>query len=382
MSTKLFNEFKQKIPISLIEEVKANVSDKISETRLRKILETIEFEYGDMKVAPGESVGVVAAESIGEPGTQMTLNTKHFSGVAELAVTTGLPRIIEIFDGRKTIKTPSMEIFLNKKYNNAEEVKKIAGKIKETLLGDLLTEIRVNVAESLIEVELDKEAINESGIRVLTIIKQIQSSLKGISIKRQSDYSLQIKLKKSDELNALYKLKENIKKAYVAGVKKITQVLPVKRDDEYVILTAGTNLKQILKMEEVDQTRTISNDIYEVASVFGIEAARQLIINEITMVIENQGLNIDVRHIMMTADTMTVSGEIKGITRFGIVGEKASVLARASFETPLKHIIEASISGEVDELNSVIENVMVNQEVPVGTGLPDLRVKREESEKK
>jgi len=379
MSTKLFNEFKKKIPGKLIQEIKDNIPPNISEKKLRQILETVEKEYSDMKIAPGESVGLVAAESIGEPGTQMTLNTKHFSGVAELAVTSGLPRIIEVFDGRKTIKTPSMEIYLKKKYNNADEVKKIAGKIKETLLGDLVTEILVNVAESRIEVKLDQDAINTVGIRVITIIKQVQSSFKGVSVKRHED-SLHIKLKKTEELNILYKLKENLKKTYVAGVKKVTQVLPVKREEEYVILTAGTNLKQILKLEEVDDTRTISNDIYEIASVFGIEAARQLIINEIMNVIENQGLNIDIRHIMLTADTMTTSGVIKGITRFGIVGEKASVLARASFETPLRHIIEASVTGEVDELNSVIENVMANQEVPVGTGLPGLIVEVKKNE--
>jgi len=200
-------------------------------------------------------------------------------------------------------------------------------------------------------------------------------------VKKHED-ALHIKLKKTEELNTLYKLKESLKKTYVAGVKKITQVLPVKRDDNFVILTAGTNLKNILKMEEVDGTRTASNDLYEVASVLGIEAARQLIINEVEAVIENQGLNIDIRHIMLTSDTMTSSGTIKGITRFGIVGEKASVLARASFETPLKHIIQASVTGEVDELNSVIENVMANQEVPVGTGLPGLVVKVKDSKGK
>ncbi|MBW2994973.1 DNA-directed RNA polymerase subunit A'' [Candidatus Woesearchaeota archaeon] len=374
MSTKIFNEFKKKIPEKLILEVKENIPANISEKRLRQILETVEKEYQDMRIASGESVGLVAAESIGEPGTQMTLNTKHFSGVAELAVTTGLPRIIEVFDGRKTIKTPSMEIYLKKSYNNPEDVKKIAGKIKETLLGDLVTEIIVNVAESRVEVSLDQDAINTAGIRIPTIIKQLESSLKGVHVKKHEDM-LHIKLKKIEELNTLYKLKENLKRAYIAGVKKVTQVLPVKKGDNYVILTAGTNLKQILKMEEVDDTRTVSNDVYEIANILGIEAARQLIINEVQNVIENQGLNIDIRHIMLTADTMTSSGGVKGITRFGIVGEKASVLARASFETPLKHIIAASITGEVDELNSVIENVMANQEVPVGTGLPGLIVK-------
>jgi DNA-directed RNA polymerase subunit A" len=377
MTTKIFNEYKKLIPEKLMQEIKDNVPENISEKKLRAVLDTVAKEYVEMQITPGECVGLVAAESIGEPGTQMTLNTKHFSGVAELAVTSGLPRIIEVFDGRKTIKTPSMDIYLKKQFNNPEDVKKLAGKIKETVLGDLIDELSVNIAEARVEIKLDPAAVEAAGLKPAAVIKQIEGAFKAINVKKE-DNVIMIKPKKTDELNELYKLKENLKNTYVAGVKKVTQVLPVKRNEEYVILTAGTNLKTILKMEEVDDTRTISNDIYEIAEVLGIEAARQLIINEVMNVIKNQGLNIDIRHIMLTADTMTSSGDIKGITRFGIVGEKASVLARASFETPLKHIITASVVGEVDELNSVIENVMANQEVPVGTGMPKLSMKGNE----
>jgi DNA-directed RNA polymerase subunit A" len=109
--------------------------------------------------------------------------------------------------------------------------------------------------------------------------------------------------------------------------------------------------------------------------VFGIEAARQAIIDEVFKVIEAQALNVDIRHIMLVADTMCASGEIKGITRYGVVSEKSSILARASFETPIKHIINAALVGEIDFLNSVVENVMLNQAVPVGTGLPGLRTR-------
>ncbi|MDP3917409.1 MAG: DNA-directed RNA polymerase subunit A'', partial [Nanoarchaeota archaeon] len=121
--------------------------------------------------------------------------------------------------------------------------------------------------------------------------------------------------------------------------------------------------------------KTTTNDIHETAKVLGIEAARNTIIKEAEKVIEDQGLDVDIRHILCVADTMCRSGSVKGITRSGITGEKKSVLAKASFETPLNHIIAAAIIGESDELNSVIENVMLNQPVPLGTGLPDLVAK-------
>jgi len=150
----------------------------------------------------------------------------------------------------------------------------------------------------------------------------------------------------------------------------------VKRHEEFIIICAGTNLKKILEMDFVDPTRTTSNDIFEIAGALGIEAARQAIINEVYKVIETQGLDVDIRHIMLVADTMCSSGEVKGITRYGVVSQKASVLARASFETPIKHIINAALVNERDDLNSVVENVMLNQPVPVGTGLPGLVVKQ------
>ena len=125
----------------------------------------------------------------------------------------------------------------------------------------------------------------------------------------------------------------------------------------------------------VDEKRTVTNNVLEIREVLGIEAARQAIINETRKVIEDQGLTIDIRHLMLLADVMTTSGKVKGVTRGGITGEKESVLARATFETPIKHIIDASLTGERDYLNSVIENVLVNQPIPVGTGLPGLMAK-------
>ena len=119
----------------------------------------------------------------------------------------------------------------------------------------------------------------------------------------------------------------------------------------------------------------MSNDLHEVAEVFGIEAARQLIINEISETLEAQGLEIDIRHLKLVADAMTSIGEVKGVTRMGIIAQKSSVLARATFETPVKQFVNATIKGSTDKLTSVIENIILNQPVPIGTGLPGLLVK-------
>jgi DNA-directed RNA polymerase subunit A" len=272
-----------------------------------------------------------------------------------------------------------MEIYLKKPYNTQEKIREAAVRIKQTTVNDVAKEFAINIAEQTLEVTLDPEKMKDIGITDTQIAKTLDKST-SINVKKEEKGSLLIKSKEKGEksINDVYRLKEKIKESAIAGLKGITQVLPVRRNEEFIIMTAGTNLSEVMQLDIVDSTRTISNDLYEVEAVLGIEAARQLIINEVMKVINEQGLNIDVRHIMLVADTMTASGNVKGITRYGIVGEKASVLARASFETPIRHIINASLKGELDNLSSVVENVMINQPIPIGTGLPGLvtRVKR------
>jgi DNA-directed RNA polymerase subunit A" len=345
-------------------------------SKLKKAAELVYQEYLNSRVESGESVGLVSAESIGEPGTQMTLNTFHFAGVAEMNVTMGLPRIIEILDGRKKVKTPMMEIFLKSPYNKGKDIRKVALAVKEHKVGDVVTEFAINVMESKIEIKLNKEMMKDIGVNNAAVCSAIKKGMKGVNV-RGSDNAVVLKLKIKDEksLHEIYKTKEKVKVVYLKGVKKISQVLPVKRKDEFLIITAGSNLKKVFELDFVDAARTRTNDICEIAGVLGVEAARAAIIDEVYKVIEAQGLNVDIRHIMLISDTMCSIGQVKGITRYGIVSEKASVMARASFETPIKHLINASLIGEVDLLNSVVENVMLNQPVPVGTGLPGLVTK-------
>ncbi|MCB9359313.1 DNA-directed RNA polymerase subunit A'' [Candidatus Woesearchaeota archaeon] len=371
----IYTEFKDKMPAYLLEEVKKKVPDNISDKRLKAILERIADEYKKTKVEPGECVGIVAAESIGEPGTQMTLNTFHFAGVAEMNVTMGLPRIIEILDAKKTLSSPMTEIFIKKSVANEKNVREYAIRIVERTLESAIDSIEINITGQRIDLQLKSDKLKDYGLTKGQIIKLLTKNLKGVTVKEKDDI-ITVSLKTKENLiNDLYTYKEKIKGMYISGVKGLKQVLPVRKDDEYMILASGLNLREILELDFVDSERTRSNDIYEIKEVLGIEAARQAIINEVFKVIEAQGLNVDIRHIKLVADTMCQTGEIKGITRFGVVNQKASVLARASFETPIKHVIEASLLGERDELTSVVENVMINQPIPVGTGLPGLITK-------
>jgi DNA-directed RNA polymerase subunit A' len=338
----------------------------------------------DKKATPGEAIGIITAQSLGEPSTQMTLNVFHFAGVQEMQVTVGLPRLIELFDARKKPSTPAMEIYLEEQFDNEEGAKTIAEKIKAIKLEDVASQVNINFTEGSIEVVLDRNATHDLHVTSATILKQLsEKDLKA----RLKDDSIIIKTKE-ENFKEIYRSKEKLKKLIVSGVKGIDQILIVKRDNHFVILTAGSNLADTLKVKGVDKNKTTTNNIHEIAEVLGIEAARQAIINEVEKVISKQGLDIDKRHYHLIADAMTSAGSVKGITRIGIISEKSSILARASFETPIKQFINASIQGSHDALKSVIENVILNQPIPVGTGLPGLLVRvtgrlfKEEKEKK
>ncbi|MFH1608258.1 MAG: DNA-directed RNA polymerase subunit A' [archaeon] len=342
----------------------------------------IQFKYGDDgadvtklhlggKIEPGEAIGIVTAQSFGEPSTQMVMRTFHMAGVAEMQVTMGLPRIIEIFDARKKASSPKMEIYLKEEYNNEKDAKVFAEKIKEVTIREIASEINLDFTDKKIGIKIDKEGLRQTH----TPVKKVVEKLKDLGFKA-AEGSNSIILDVSDlSFREIYKLKEKLKKTIISGIKGVKQILIVKRERDFVVITLGTNLKKILDLKEVRGDKIISNDLHEVAEVFGIEAGRQLIINEVGDVLNSQGLDIDMRHLKLVADAMTNTGVIKGVTRMGIIAQKDSILARATFEVPDKQFVNASIKGSKDKLASVIENIILNQPVPIGTGLPGLLVK-------
>ncbi len=369
------------LPSHLSESIESYVKKyKISDKQRNEIIKKVSDTYEKAKIEPGEAIGVVTAESFGEPATQLTLNVFHFAGVAEMQVTVGLPRLVEVFDARKKPSTPKMEIPIEPKYaKTTEMVKEVAMKIKETKLNDILQEISINVAKSSIEIILDRKKLRELDIKSKLVLEKLSEHMKNVDIK-ETDSGFVIRPKeKETPLSEVYVLKEKAKAVHIMGLAGITHILPIKGEDgTYIVHCAGSNLKEALNLQEAVKEKVTTNDIFEIYGVLGIEAARAAILDESSKVLKGQGIDVDVRHIMLLADVMTRGGEIKGVTRTGITGEKESVIARASFETPIKHIVNASLIGEKDNLTSVVENVIINQQVPLGTGLPGLIAKMKE----
>ncbi|MBI5332701.1 MAG: DNA-directed RNA polymerase subunit A'' [Candidatus Aenigmarchaeota archaeon] len=277
-------------------------------------------------------------------------------------VTQGLPRLMEIFDAKKSLQK-QMRIWLTKEYNTKEKAKEIADFIKSKKVKDVITTDSIDLVDMKIELDVDE---NEKD-NIMNLVKKanIEVSARGRKII--------IKPKKSD-VKVLRKLRSKLLDAHVDGIKNIEEVVVVKEGDDWVIQTAGTNLKKILRVPGVDIARTTTNDLFQMHEVLGIEAARAVIARETQETLDEQGLEVDLRHISLLADIMTVDGEVKAIGRYGISGAKASVLARANFEETKKHLVNASFGGEKDKLAGVIENVLIVQVIPVGTGGVSLKV--------
>jgi DNA-directed RNA polymerase subunit A' len=333
--------------------------------------------YKSALMEPGEAVGIVAAQSIGEPGTQMTLRTFHYAGVREQNVTLGLPRLIEIVDARRIPSTPIMAIYLdedNKK--RRESAVKIAREIIYTALEDLAETVYEDPINEEIVVELDKTMMEDRSITLQEVKDKLQ--IPNTSTKARGN-SIRVKPKKVEQLK---KLLDKVSSFHVKGVPSIKRVLVTEERGEWVIRTDGSNLSRVLEIRGVDTSRTTTNNVHEIAKTLGIEAARNALMNEAKGVLEDQGLDVDIRHVMLVSDMMTSVGEVQQIGRHGISGKKSSVLARAAFEITVPNIVEASVKGESDPLEGVTENVIVGQSIPIGTGLVELYMSTFESKTK
>ena len=360
-------------PDSYIEDLaKAYISNDLTDDELSELIRKLKQAYDRAHVEAGEAVGTVAAQSVGEPGTQMTMRTFHYAGVTELNVTLGLPRLIEIVDARKEIATPTMDIYFDEERRNDEEfVRTLANQIGKSTINDILSDFNLNYGTMEVEAVLDNKKIEEKRLDREKINATIEKTFKKAVINGDEITISSSKDSKSDSkfvIRELRLLADKVRDLQISGIKGIGKVIIRRDDTEWIIHTEGSNLKEILDMDGIDHVRTTTNNIHEIGEVLGIEAARQSIINEAQNTLSEQGLSVDVRHIMLVADIMTSEGVVKSIGRHGISGEKSSVLARAAFEETGKHLLRASIRGEVDDLTGIIENIIIGQPIPLGTG--------------
>ena len=405
------------------------------------LLNILEFNYKKSIVNPGEMVGMVAAQSIGEPTTQMTLNTFHFAGVASKSnVTRGVPRIEEILTLSENPKNPSITIKLKAEdETKLEKAQEIKYNLEYTNLRDITEVVSIcfdpnlnstNISEDekiieeylefekmmedcgvdneysendkfskwIIRFELSKENMLEKNISMDDIHFAIKNSLKnkihcvysdfnndnlifrirGINLSNNKKKTLD----QGDEIHILKNLQNNIlNNIILRGIKKIPKIIIRKvtneltlkngnyvKEEKWVLDTVGTNLIDVLAVEEIDSNNTITNDIQEVYRTLGIEAARQAILNELQEAISFDGTYIDDHHLTMLADRITATKKMVSVFRHGINNDDIGPIAKASFEETPEMFLRAARHAELDLMTGVSANVMVGQEGYFGTG--------------
>ena len=420
---------------------------KITKKEYSKIIALIIQKFRETKISPGEMVGSLAAQSIGEPATQMTLNTFHFAGVsAKSNVTRGIPRLKELIHVSKNIKSPSVFISIKSDYaydrNKATYVK---NNLEYTLLKDIVIGSKIyydpknnhylsDIEEDndmlaiykefynevtpmddvdnellpwIIRIQFDKEKMMDKGVVMEDIyLSLMEYDPDKICFQYTDDNSkeligrISLKMDPNDKLingvrdqtdiiNVFKNINEDImNNIAIKGIKNIKDIIisenksannqnntSEKVDHEYKPVTRynletdGTNLLDVLNNEYVDIENTLSNDILEIYSLFGIEAARTVLIEEIIGVVKHEGEYINTRHIELLCDIMTCRGELFSINRQGINNGDIGPLAKCSFEDTTDQLIKSSIFSEKDNLNGVSSNIMMGQNIKCGTGI-------------
>ncbi|EDV92173.1 GH24768 [Drosophila grimshawi] len=364
-------------------QVLCNQIESISQEQLLEFLRRINDRYNRAVTEPGTAVGAIAAQSIGEPGTQMTLKTFHFAGVASMNITQGVPRIVEIINATKSISTPiiTAELRNNKSMEFARQVK---ARIEKTTLGELSSyvELVCGPYSCHLVINIDAARIKVLGLYIDldTIIASILKSRLRIkpgqvhAIPKKSRIIIRVESTKNATINAeLARLAITIQNVVVGGLPNIARAVIAVDDAQqpptYKLCIEGYGLRDVIATYGVIGEKTRSNNICEIYQTLGIEAARTVIMSEITDVMEGHGMSVDWRHIMLLASQMTARGEVLGITRHGLAKMRESVFNLASFEKTADHLFDAAYYGQMDAINGVSERIILGMPAGIGTGI-------------
>ncbi|AJU80849.1 Rpo21p [Saccharomyces cerevisiae YJM1083] len=417
----------------------------LQEYRLTKqafdwVLSNIEAQFLRSVVHPGEMVGVLAAQSIGEPATQMTLNTFHFAGVASKKVTSGVPRLKEILNVAKNMKTPSLTVYLEPGHAaDQEQAKLIRSAIEHTTLKSVtiaseiyydpdprstvipedeeIIQLHFSLLDEeaeqsfdqqspwLLRLELDRAAMNDKDLTMGQVGERIKQTFKNdlfVIWSEDNDEKLIIRCRvvrpksldaetEAEEDHMLKKIENTmLENITLRGVENIERVVMMKYDrkvpsptgeyvkePEWVLETDGVNLSEVMTVPGIDPTRIYTNSFIDIMEVLGIEAGRAALYKEVYNVIASDGSYVNYRHMALLVDVMTTQGGLTSVTRHGFNRSNTGALMRCSFEETVEILFEAGASAELDDCRGVSENVILGQMAPIGTGAFDVMIDEE-----
>ena len=387
-------------------------------------------------ITPGEMVGILGAQTLGQISTQMTLNTFHQAGVgaASLVITQGVPRLKELLRLSKNPKMRTMTIYLTEKYYNDKEAsKKVQTRFAYTQIKDVLENSEIiyggktgntsiqedmefiqsykefselfeidNIPDEImspwiLRLKFDKESLMNKKITIQEIQEAIKEKSNSDEIEciysddSAQDVIMRIRIKQENTENFLDYMKEFERQLTEFSLRGITNIDraelgedniikynldgSIKPSKEIFIQTEGSNLLEILTNENVDNTRTFTNDILEFHEVFGIEATRELLFRELSNIFDNKS---NIRHVQLLSDVMTYRGILMQIERHGLnKNPEVGPIAKASFEEVMNILTNSAVFAEKDNMNGVSSNIFAGQFCKNGTNSFEIIVDEE-----
>ena len=363
------------------------------------------------------------------------VDTFHLSGTAagSAVITEGLPRLREVINVTKNLKSSNMTIYLKDEFSNSKDnAKKIQAKFTYTKLKDLLATSEIlydnknGMTSNVEDVEFiksyqeftklfDVDDIGEEGLspwilrltfdkeslmnRKITI-QEVQETIKSNSYNDQdiecifsddssSDIVMRIRLKYDGKGSFMEFMKDFEKKLIeltIRGVNSVERLILTEANiikynidgsyyaaKDWILMTDGSNLLDILADDSVDVSRTLTNDILEFHEIFGIEATRNLIYKEVHKIFMESHPNP--RHIQMLADTMTYRGKLMQIDRHGMnKNSEIGPIGKASFEEVMNIFTKAALFAEKDNMKGMSANIMTGQFCKAGTNTFDILI--------
>lgn len=420
-------------PKTLPQEVQTGIQNKICKDlrgqlekiviypdKIRELKNEIERQYFKTIAPPGESVGVLTAQSIGERQTQMTLNTFHSAGLAIKTVVTGVPRFSELLNATKNPRAVSCDIEFRSGNDSISNLRKTIGHtLREFTVGNLIvdTEIRyeaepkkwysnylemyekdISQYKYSLNIKIDRDKICRYSIPLYLIVNKIEEEFGDLVCVSSPDKyaeidvyidTSQIEIPEEQRSFITDENKEtiyienvvipNLENVHVCGVPGIKDFFYKKknnRDDEWMVDTEGSNFLELLSHPKIINEEVMCNDMWEIYNVLGIEAAREFLIDEFMNVVSSDGTFINERHVSLLVDIMTFAGTIHSISRYGMKKANVGVLAKASFEESLDNFLKCAIRGEIENTNGVSASIMCGKRAKLGSGIskiiPDL----------
>ena len=407
---------------------------KINKNRLREqlvyqlvyppIIESLKVlmkkDYEESLINPGQSVGIICAQSIGERNTQNTLNTFHKAGQSEKSVLAGVPRFQEILNTTKDPKNPSCQIYFNE---GNDDIKNLRDVINSTIveirfaslydkftiynkkidrdwykLFDMLyseedwySDYNDESFSCFVSFKIKREIVYKYKINYEDIAKSIKNSFgddlccvfssDDIGIFdvfiNTTDITLpedRVEFIDTDNMNVIYieecVIKE-LSNQLICGINGIENIYYTYNDKgEWFVDTDGSNYIEVLNLPTVDTGRTISNNMWEIYSVLGIEAVREFLIRECLEIMES----INICHVKLLVERMTFSGSISSISRYTMRNDDSGPMSKASFEESTDNFLRAAYECELENTDGVSASIICGKKSKNGTGIMDLKL--------